>query len=297
MPEDASAADILSTDGGGGDAGAGGDAGGDGGGVGGGGGGAELSWVTGLNEDHTSYLTGKGFKTADDLVRSYREMESFRGVPQERLLQLPEDMSSSEAMESVFVKLGRPATAEAYDLPDLDGDSSLKLMPAYREFALKAGISQSHAKATAEFFQEHVSKAMEGLGNEDAEAMALKEVADLAALKTKWGAGYDEGIATSKRAVTAFGVEGVDIQAISDAIGVEKTFTLFRKIGAAIGEHRTTDPSAEGGQYFQGSPDWAKNEIQKLKEDVEFRTRYVNGDAGAKRKMNELHRAAYPQEA
>src|SRR5688572_5710707 len=40
--------------------------------------------------DHAQLVQGKGWKTADDVIKSYSELETFRGAPAERLWKIPE---------------------------------------------------------------------------------------------------------------------------------------------------------------------------------------------------------------
>lgn len=76
--------------------------------------GTEAKFWDGYADDlKTSHSVTK-FKTAEELARSYVALEKARGVPPERLLTLPEDMTNPEGLAPIYRALGCPDAPEGY---------------------------------------------------------------------------------------------------------------------------------------------------------------------------------------
>ena len=83
-------------------------------------------WFDSFDADTKDYITQKGFGDAKSVVESYRNLEKLRGVPQDRLLKLPDANAGGDAPEwnEVYNKLGKPATPEGYGLQAKDPKGS-----------------------------------------------------------------------------------------------------------------------------------------------------------------------------
>ena len=73
------------------------------------------SWTTGFTDELKGYVDAKGFKDAQSVVESYRNFEKIKGVPQERLLTLPEK-DEDPSWNDVWKRLGRPDQPKDYQL-------------------------------------------------------------------------------------------------------------------------------------------------------------------------------------
>ena len=55
---------------------------------------ASTDWTSGLTDEMRGYVQNKGFKAPQDVVESYRNFEKLHGVPQDRILKLPENLDT-----------------------------------------------------------------------------------------------------------------------------------------------------------------------------------------------------------
>ena len=71
-------------------------------------------------------MQNKGFKSNQDVLDSYRNYEKLQGVPQERMIKLPEDMNSEEG-KAIWQRMGVPKEANEYTLevPTENGDQEM----------------------------------------------------------------------------------------------------------------------------------------------------------------------------
>ncbi len=248
------------------------------------------SWLNSLNPDLKGYVENKGFKEPATVVESYRNLEKLIGVPQERLLKLPEK-EDDPAWGEIFNRLGRPTKAEEYAIKAPDGSENELTKWAKGAFH-ELGITAKQAEKL-------VNKWNELQGTQTAakeEAKVAESVAQEAALKKKWGAAYDHNLKVAKLAAIEFGLDAKAVDKLQDAIGYDGALSLLHTIGARVGEGHfvTGDTRGHGFANAPLSPDAAKNKITSLKQDTAFVQKYNAGDAAAREEMTRLHQWAYP---
>lgn len=248
--------------------------------------GGEQPWFSGIaDEGLRGYVQTKGFKDPAALADSYRNLEKLQGVPQDRLLKLPEK-TDDPAWADVHKRLGRPDDAKGYELK-FDGD------PAFAErfggVFHKAGLSKSQAQALNSEWNGYVTELLES-EQRDREARDTK---DLQELKTKWGGTFDENVEAGRRAGKEFGLSEDEFQQISGALGSGKTLELFQRIGSKLGEARPFDPSGSGGNSgFGMTPAAARGRIQALSADKDWAAKYLGGGASEREEMERLQKIA-----
>ena len=97
--------------------------------------------MSGLEELDRGYAQNKGWKAPADVLKSYREFEKFKGVPQERLLALPDKEDDAEGWAKVHARLGRPEKPEDYALDTGNPEHSAMIAKVMHE----SGISKAAA--------------------------------------------------------------------------------------------------------------------------------------------------------
>ncbi len=248
---------------------------------------AAPDWTTGLAEDDRGYVTNKGFKTPQDVLTSYRNLEKTFGVPQERLLKLPENLDSPEA-RAVWERLGAPKEAKDYNLVKDGTDKQLAewAQGIFHETGIpvKAAekiIAKWNERATAEQTQ----------SKEKFDSMVTNSEA---ALKKDWGAAYEQNINLAKQGVKALELTGAEVDGLERTIGRERLFKKLRDIGAGIGEAPFVGgrpaPDAHMG------PEQARQKLNEMMQDRGFTTKFIAGDTEAKAQMERLQKMAYPGE-
>lgn len=248
---------------------------------------AAPAWTDGMSDEIKGFVQNKGFKGPGDVVDSYRNFEKLQGVPQERLLKLPENMDSPEG-RAIMERLGAPKDASGYQL-ELPADSK---DPKAQEWAAKAfaelGVPKTMAENLIKKFNERVSGQM-------TEAQAARQAAGITAeanLKTEWGAAFEQNKTRVEAAVKTLGLSPEGVAAISAALGPEKAAKEFLKISAATQEA----PFVVGTNGGTGvmTPDQAKATISAYKTDKEFMARVARGDTESMAKWTRAHQMLAP---
>lgn len=248
--------------------------------------GGEQPWYTGIQDEGLrGYVQTKGFKDPAALADSYRNLEKLQGVPQDRLLKLPEK-ADDPAWGDVYKRLGRPDDAKGYEL-QFEGDPSFaeRFGGVFHEAQLTKAQAQKLNTAWNGYVEELLANDQRDRQERDAK--------DLQELKTEWGGTYDENVEVGRRAGREFGLSEDEFQQVSSALGSGKTLKLFQRIGAKLGEAKPFDPSGSGGNSgFGMTPEAARARIQALSGDKEWTAKYLNGGAAEKDEMERLQRIA-----
>lgn len=243
-------------------------------------------WYAGMPEDLRGYVQLKGWKDQSAAVESYRNLEKLRGVPAERLLSLPEK-ADDPAWGQVWERLGRPQTADQYELSKLEGAD-----PAFAGEASKwfheAGIPKAQAHALAQKFNQYAAAQQQAAD----EARAQQAEIEWGELKKEWGQSFPQQEEMARRAARQFGMDEETLSALEHAMGPKKLMQLWARIGEGLGES-PAHGMASGSQSFAMTPEAAKARITQLMGDKEWSAKYIGGNTEAKAEMERLHRLAY----
>lgn len=243
--------------------------------------------------DLRGFVETKGFKTPEEVVKSYKNLESHMGVPPERLLKLPAEADSPEWV-GIRAKLGFevPNSPDDYQLPVNDGLDT-DYAKQVSQWLHEAGIPKSMALKLAEKQNAYIdARTKEAI--EQANRRAETEIADL---RSQWGNKYDASVELARRAsrelVPLSGMTQEDLQEMENSIGTAKFLKLWANIGSKTqGESPARGNQGDGNQGFGITPDVAKHRIEQLKGDKEWFTRWSNGDSKAIDEWNYLNRVA-----
>lgn len=243
-----------------------------------------------------AFVTTKGWKSPADIVKSYRGAETLIGRDPGSVLPIPK-AGDTAAWEQTWSKLGRPESADKYDLKaGLPAGANVDegFTKAIGGLFHKAGLTAEQAKAVAAGYNELAS----GKQTQAETDRAANVTADKAALQTKWGGGYERQLATAKMAVAELGFSADEVNALEDVIGYGATMEKF----AALGK-RLSDPNfVTGGDKprFDGTltPAEAGEEIRKMKMDKGFQASLFDVRHPAykenKARWDNYHKIAYP---
>lgn len=241
------------------------------------------------NPELRGYMEKKQFADPETLADSYRNLEKYQGVPQERLLKLPESLEDAEAMKPIYEKLGflPPASPDDYKFGDMEGAD-----PEFSKTAAgwmhEIGIPERYAKPLAEKWNAFANAQSEAVLTQASEEAAV----EFGALQAEWGGKYDEYVEAGRRAARQFGFTQENLEAIEQTVGGADLMRKFK----AMGERLAESSFVEGDTKPKGfqSPDAAKSEIANLISDGEFSKRLRAGDKEAKARWDRLHQMAYP---
>lgn len=234
------------------------------------------------------------WKTPNDLLSSYRNLEKLTGVPANQLVKLPKGNDPGEWNE-VYNKMGRPKAPEGYNLPIPEGDKGEFAKVASKWFH-EAGLSEAQGRKLAEIWNGHIKT------TSDAETTRMTEqtTIEITALKKAWGNEYQSRSAIVDRAGTAFGMTNDQLEALKIAMGPKAAMEFMFNIGSkiAVEDANLIGAGSNNGKFTAMTPEVAKAEILRLKKDRSFSQQMVSGDpkvkSEAQDKLNRLHQIAFP---
>lgn len=244
-------------------------------------------WTSGLSDDLKGFVQTKGFQAPKDVIESFRNLEKLMGVPQERIVKLPDNMDGPEA-RAIWERLGAPKDAKEYNLevPPEIGDKALAEWAA-GEFH-KLGMPRKMAEGFIKAWNEKMVGTHKA--NQEAHTLAIKQAGD--ALQKEWGAAFEQNKNIADAAARKLEMSKDEIAGLTAALGPEKTMKALYKLGLATGEHSFImgQPAATGVM----TPEQARHRIKELTTDRDFVGRLTRGDAEAKRQWQTAHEMAYP---
>lgn len=239
-------------------------------------------WNAGFDEDTNAYVSNKGWQSPADILSSYRNLEKFAGGSK-NLLELPGADADQTMLDSFYNKLGRPESADKYDLKMPDS-ADPELTNWFKQTAHKSGLSNKQAAVLFDAWNEMSATRMQAM-NQEAQANSERE---LATLKKEWGQGFDAQIDAGKRAVNALGYNADQLNALESKMGTAEMLKLFAAVGSKMGEDNFVDGNRSGDTSFGLTPAAAKQQIADLKMDKNFMSEYLSGNKDAVAKMQRL---------
>lgn len=245
--------------------------------------GDDTPWFSGFKDDEKGFVEKKGWKSPQDLLSSYRNLEKTMGS--ERLL-MPKGDDDKDGWNTVYDRLGRPKSADEYKFPEGSNPELTKeFAPVFHEY----GVTGKAAAAIASKLNEVTARM-----NEAAEAeFAAKAEQEISQLTRDWGRDKERNLEVSRRTMRAFNLSVEDVASMERAIGTRRSVELLHKIGETLKEDNGADMGGNNNNMgFGMTPSRAAYEISELKNDKDFMRRYQNGDKAAFAKFSNLHRIA-----
>ncbi len=249
------------------------------------------SWMAGFNDDLKGYATTKGFKDPAAVTDAYRNLEKLQGVPQDRLLKLPESFYDDKGAltaegRGIFERMGAPKDPKDYgiEMPKEGGDAAR--LEGFLKAAHEMGLTKAQAQKLAATDGAYMQQVLEAQ-----KAQATQVFNDQQkALQAEWGAAYDSNRNIAADAARKMGLDAKKIDALSGALGHAETMKLLASIGKSVGESAFVQGQRANTPLEPAS---AKSRISELMADKDFGARLMNGEADAKATWQRLHEQAY----
>lgn len=252
--------------------------------------GSQTAWYDSLNlsDEYKGLAQVKNFKDANDLFKSYKNLESLTGVDKNEIIRIPKAKEGETPDYSeVFKALGRPDDVAGYELPDND------FAKAAAQKLFDLGLSKNQAKGMADWFDSYQSE-LAKTQQETAEANQQRIYDEsVEALKKEWAAKYDENLNIAKigaaEAAKNIGLTEDVLDKIGAVIGIDMAAKLFYSLGIASGS--ASDGSKNLGDYSSHvgneTPEVAKYKLSEMYSDPETAKKIASGD---KKTFDELNR-------
>lgn len=249
-------------------------------------------WTHALPEGVRTFAELKGWKGAEEAIRSYQSLEQLHGVAEDRLVKLPGDPEDAEAWNEVYTKLGRPADAAGYELvkPDLP-DGSPDLTDWFAEQAFAAGIPKQKGQAIVANYQAKMAELAADVAQRKAQTSEVEKQAVL----REWGTESDANVQAAKEFAGRMKWDSDLVGKLEDALGTRRLMETLALLGRATSESTFVPPDFESDQGFGLTPAAASAEITRLKGDKQYMDAYLAGDKDAVARMTQLQQLAAPE--
>lgn len=157
-----------------------------------------------------------------------------------------------EGWSALYNKMGRPESADGYELPVPEGDAG-EFAKTTSQWMHEAGLSKQQAQALATHWNTHQTAQAEA----QQAALAHQVEKDMTSMKQSWGADFEANSAIVRSAVNTFAPpEFIEMLDKSGLINSPVIANMFLKIGAATSEDRIVGKPS--GQQETGEQSLAK---------------------------------------
>lgn len=265
-------------------------------------GGVLPEWAPELKDpDLSNWIAKRGERWAgiEDMVRSHKDLESLRGVPETQLIKLAptEDKEAWHGPGGIYSKLGRPDNPSQYNLPKIEETGDVfDITSPFREAAFEEGLSGGAVERIGAKVFGKMFEFQEAYNTETQRSMSE----GMETLRREWGQEFDSNHSIAKKGAEALGFdtnseEGLNtLGVIEREIGTRAFMHHMLQIGQRLGEHQAGEHGGgQAGPTFM-TPDAAQAEITRLKADTEFVKAYLNGSEEHTKRMNQLFEFANP---
>lgn len=183
---------------------------------------SQANWSDSFSEADKKMISDKGWKSPQDMFKSYQEIEKFAS----NKISIPK-ADDAEAWKKLDAKLGCPETIEGYEVKDV-ADVDKPFMDDFKNAALQAGMRPNQVKAMYEFYK--------GRQDQITEAFNAQVEKDKEAIKSEWGDDYSKNEELMRRGVAVLGLNEDLLTNIEVSIGTKAFMQLGKRLGEAISE-------------------------------------------------------------
>ena len=195
------------------------------------------AWMQQLTEDMRSDSELAKFQNLKELASAYKELAKAKAG-----VELPGADAKPEDVQAFFEKLGKPKTADGYDIVAADGTET----EAFRKAAYDANLTANQAKAVFTALEKHGREMVEA---HEAAVKRQFEETD-AALRKEFGDKYGEKMEILCRGVNAFGGQPVQQKLSQAGLSFDPDIVrMFLRLGEISAEAGSVTPGAQGNAY------------------------------------------------
>ena len=232
------------------------------------------------------------------LAKNYINAEKMVGADKVALLN---ENSTDEERNAHYLKLGRPAKAEDYDLTDLKIPEGLPMVDGFQEEIVSRmhghGLSQTQLMGVLKDYYELVG----GQHTDSQQNVQQAQETALKDLKTEWGASYDAQVAIARSALVAgAGDESILDLAMADGTTFGNNpavIKLLASLGGRMSEHGLVGDSAPRTTMSRQE---ARQTRQELMADSDFIAQYTDKDnprhEWANKRLHDLYAMEFANE-
>lgn len=255
--------------------------------------------------DFADLVTAKGWKGPDDVLKSYAELEKFRGAPPDRLIRLPEkpdDPAWTEIRSRVGLR--GPDRPEDYELAAMDGLPK-ELADRFAKKAHELGVPKEMLRALA---AENDAITREYMQQQD--GLVRSRIEDLEReMSQVHGQRYAEVNELAVRELQRLGIEPAVVEEIETTLAARSPAALraVRQLLIDVGMARREAPFHEGAtlrmpvtgesaaarlKSLQQDPEWVAKALTRGTPQAEERIALIAASTGRHLSEDEARRLA-----
>lgn len=274
---------------------------------------AAAPWHQGIEAGLLGQIQAKGWKldepkaAFETAAKAYFEAQKHLGVPPEKLLRMPEPSAPPADLDAFWQRLGVPKEAKEYDLANVKFADGTALDDGFVD-AMRAGLHRARVPAAAA--PEIARTVVSFMENADKEEQALLNgniVKERETLEKSWGPPSGDRFKANmfvaenalKKLAEAIQMPPEQAKLAWDAIsklggiGAASATNMLYEMGRRMGEDRYVSLGGTGTGNLPMTREAAQAEIQTLKQDKDWWTKYLNGDAANRARFRALHKIGY----
>jgi hypothetical protein len=252
------------------------------------------AWHTGTPPEVLTYWNNKGYDLSNpkdfalQLTDQYRNAERHIGIPADQLLRLPQPTTSEADRRAFYGKLGVPAAANDYDFTAVPKPEGVDIDATYLD-GIRAAFHKNNVSKDA------ASGIMADIYKIEAQQRSSREAGEIARLELaraqlerEWGSNLTMNRAYAEIGQQKLGITNEMLEGLRYVWGDYKALDVLRMIGASA----VTEDELHTGSNGSGTPTTASSaqaEIDRLKTDQSFMSRWLAGEKDAKDYMAYLH--------
>ena len=183
---------------------------------------SQANWSDSFSEDEAKMVKDKGWKSPQDILKSYKELENLSS----NKFSIPK-ADDAEAWKKLDAKLGCPDTIEGYDIQDI-ADIDKPFIDAFKAAALEAGMRPSQFQKMYDCYKDRQEKLTE--------AFNAQVEKDKDEVRAEWGNDYSMNEEIMKRGLRLFELPEELLSNIEMAISTKEFMKLGKRIGALVSE-------------------------------------------------------------
>lgn len=257
----------------------------------------EPAWHGYTDPADISFVENKGWKGANDVLKSYRGVEKLIGRDPSTLLVMPR-ADDPQGYRQVYSRLGMPETPDKYEL-DIPKDGP-KGDDGYHNFvktaAHEAGLTVNQLK---EFSAKHNAYVKQVMDQQERDYNVSVEL-DKKSLISEWRDGHERMMNAAQTSAKSLGFTPEMIDSLEKSMGYANTMKFFADLGSKMGEDSFVTPGGNSRGFAGGmTPDEARAEYEAMKLDpntvAALSDKLHPGNKSAQEKQNRLFRVMYPE--
>ena len=206
---------------------------------------SQAGWTDNFSEAELKVVTDKGFKSPQDLLKSYQEMEKLSG----NKFSIPK-ADDAEAWKKLDARLGCPETIEGYELKDV-AQVDEPYLEDFKSAALEAGLRPNQLNHIYAWYRSNQDKMTD--------AFNAQVEKDKEEVRAEWGEDYSKNEELMRRGVRVLGLSEDLLTNIEVSIGTKAFMQLGKRLGDAVSED-TVKALGGGATATQemSTEDWLK---------------------------------------